>query len=511
MNLKVVQWESIDQSISALSTDSEHDIEVQREAIPIVFVPGIMGTRLQRKGEMTDEESMAGCPRKRWDPSSPLWMLGNYLGTPGGWRKLMLVGSRFSSDYLEVIRNDPPSDGFESLMADYCDKFLTPYLRRDWGPLKRYFDLPVYACGFNWTDQVENAGAALAARIKEIKSEAAEVTGICEKVIVITHSMGGLVSRWASEHAGASEDILGIIHAVQPVTGSAAAYWRMKAGFEDAADNLGMMDTLMEKAGASVLGNSADTVTPILANIPGGLSLLPNKLHRNDDGDPPWLTITEHGFPILLDGKPFLKPESNPYEEIYRVKAVVTPDNNSSPSGNTYWGLVDPDLLDPYRPSRPHPSGSNNDLASQLSDPWTQYLNILKLAESLHDTLKLDHHQRTFCSQGTGFRTPNVVEMKVEEKTWLTFRSYPNHGFRGFFRDADGKKMMAILQKHSGNGDGTVPQYSSGALNQFCTLDPCPIQRDAEHQKAYEIETIRDFTIQAVVSLCEQHFKDKHG
>src|ERR1700736_6489203 len=105
-----VPWQQIDEDITGLSTDIEHEIDVQREAIPIVFVPGIMGSRLQRKGEFTDEESAAGCPRKRWDPSSALWMLGNYVGTPGGWRKLMLVGNRFSSDYLEVIHNDPPTD-----------------------------------------------------------------------------------------------------------------------------------------------------------------------------------------------------------------------------------------------------------------------------------------------------------------------------------------------------------------------------------------------------------------
>lgn len=499
-----VPWQQLDRNVTGLATDLTHEIEVQREAIPIVFVPGIMGSRLQRKGQFTDEEVMAGCPRTRWDPSSPLWMLGNYLGMPGGWRKLMLVGNRFSPDYLEVIHNDPPTDGFEGLMEDYCEKFLRPFMRRDWGPLNRFFDLPVYACGFNWTDQVENAGRAVAARIKKIKEEAEKLTGVCDKVIVVTHSMGGLVSRWASEHEGAKADILGIVHGVQPTTGSAAGYWRMKAGFEAASDIKGTL-------GASILGNSGDTVTPVLGNIPGGLSLLPNKQHRNDEGQMEWLTITRDGQPIMENGEAFKKPKADPYKEIYQIKAVVSPDNDNSPSGNAYWGLVDPDLLDPANPSAPSAAGSNNDLARLASDPWTQYRAMLDLAENLHDQLTLDHHERTFCSRGIGYPTANVVELKIEEKPWHTFRHYPNHGFRGFFRDTNGKKMMAVLQNHSGDGDGTVPQFSSGALNQFCTLDPGPFKVKVEHQPAYEAEPIRSFTIRAVVSLCEQYFNEKHG
>ena len=135
-----------------------------------------------------------------------------------------------------------------------------------------------------------------------------------------------------------------------------------------------------------------------------------------------------------------------------------------------------------------------------------------RMAEKMHDNLGLDHHDVVFCSQGKGHATPNVVELKIEERDWFTFRHYPNHGFRGFFRDENGKRMMAVLQKHTGDGDGTVPLYSSGVLNQFCSLDPKPLLTEAEHQPAYsKCAAIQDFTVAAVVSLCEQRFKDKHG
>lgn len=493
-----VDWYKLDQDFSGLATDTEHEIDVTREAIPIVFVPGIMGSRLQRKGALTDDEIQAGLPRKRWDPGSALWMLLYYVGAPGYYRKLMLIGDRFSSDYLEVIHDKPPTDGFEGIMDDYHEKFLTPVLRdmNRWGPLTRYFDLPVYACGYNWTDKVENAGKAIAQRIKDIITEAKGITGICEKVIVVTHSMGGLVARWASEMEGASVDILGMIHGVQPVTGSGAAYWRMKAGFEDASN-------IKDVIGASVLGNSGDTVTPVLGNMPGGLSLLPNKLHQTDAGGQRWLKLTDPGQKD--------KPESDPYSEIYRVPAVVSPDNDQSPSDNAYWGLVDPDLLDPGAPSRPSAPGSNNDLASQTRGPWRSYAKLLKMAELMHDQLQLKHHDRTFCSQGIDHLSPDVVELRATERPWYAFRHYPNHGFTGYFRDASGKRMMAELQNHTGKGDGTVPQFSSGALNKFCKLQPLPKKIPTDHQKAYQTEAIQDFTVQAIVSLCEQYFIQKHG
>lgn len=54
----------------------------------------------------------------------------------------------------------------------------------------------------------------------------------CNKVIIVTHSMGGLVARSACVLHGAEGKVLGVIHGVQPSVGSPAAYWRMKAGFE---------------------------------------------------------------------------------------------------------------------------------------------------------------------------------------------------------------------------------------------------------------------------------------
>ncbi len=46
-------WDKVDSQISGLQTDREWRIQVQREAIPLIFVPGFMGTRLRRAGSIT--------------------------------------------------------------------------------------------------------------------------------------------------------------------------------------------------------------------------------------------------------------------------------------------------------------------------------------------------------------------------------------------------------------------------------------------------------------------------
>src|SRR5439155_4638547 len=75
-------------------------------------------------------------------------------------------------------------------------------------------------------DSAQMAGEKLKARVAKIKAENPR----CKKVILVTHSMGGLVARSACS-GGLAGDVLAVVHTVQPVTGAPAAYWRMKSGF----------------------------------------------------------------------------------------------------------------------------------------------------------------------------------------------------------------------------------------------------------------------------------------
>ncbi|MDR1889812.1 MAG: alpha/beta hydrolase [Zoogloeaceae bacterium] len=79
---------------------------------------------------------------------------------------------------------------------------------------------------------------------------------VCENVILVTHSMGGLVARLAAKiDQEGRQRILGVAHGVMPATGAATAYKRTRSGFEGASavilgwDGADMMATMAYAAG----------------------------------------------------------------------------------------------------------------------------------------------------------------------------------------------------------------------------------------------------------------------
>jgi pimeloyl-ACP methyl ester carboxylesterase len=496
---RTVKWDKVDQVFSGLKTELVHEIRVQREAIPLVFVPGIMGTRLRVAGTDGKGKGADTLPNLRWDPSSTWFMLKNFFGADPQHRMLMLVGpDDFSSGFLEVDDANPVSNGFHGIFDQYCNNFLNPLIKHDWGALRKIFEFPVYAVGYNWTDSNENSGKRLASRITAIIAEAKGVTGLCEKVILITHSMGGLVSRAASELHDAKGKILGIVHGVQPASGSPAAYWRIKGGFEG------------KWSASMALGHSGPEVAPVLGNIPGGLELLPNKLYRTNpttehpDGLPGWLNISgvQPRAPL---------PKSDPYEEIYRVKARVLPTPGEKPSTNKFWGLVDPDLLDPHNASQLPASGPNAiDTSGVETHAWNQYKRVLDIAEKFHDKLGKKAHPLTFCFRGFGFPTVDSIELRTESNREKV-DPYPSQGFRGYFTDAAGNSMRAVLQNPAGDGDGTVPLSSAGLLNDPARPAPGDSDFPIEHQPAYNDSEVQRFVVQGILALVKHRYEERRG
>jgi hypothetical protein len=84
-------------------SEARNIIEVAQEVIPIIFVPGIMGSRLRdRRG------------RKVWDPDSKIFMLRTFgvFWQNANSRKKKLVGSAFEPEYLTVIEDDASHNKF---------------------------------------------------------------------------------------------------------------------------------------------------------------------------------------------------------------------------------------------------------------------------------------------------------------------------------------------------------------------------------------------------------------
>lgn len=166
----------------------------------------------------------------------------------------------------------------------------------------------VYALGYNWLQSNGVSAKIVAARIEKIISDL-NVSGYeCQKVIIVTHSMGGLVGRALihPDYGNLKEKVLGVVHGVMPAIGAPAAYRRIRAGFEDP----GLMHNAKGSLTAKVAGNRGTEVTAVLANAPGGLELLPSEAYGNG-----WLKVTHNDQ--CLDSWP---KTGDPYAEIYKVK-----------------------------------------------------------------------------------------------------------------------------------------------------------------------------------------------
>lgn len=93
---------------------------------------------------------------------------------------------------------------------------------------------PVHAMGYNWLRSNRISGVDIARRINSLIDDYQKQGFRCEKVVLVTHSMGGLVARAAihPKIGKINDKVLGVIHGVMPAVGAGAAYKRMRCGVE---------------------------------------------------------------------------------------------------------------------------------------------------------------------------------------------------------------------------------------------------------------------------------------
>lgn len=342
--------------------------------IPILFIPGIMGTNLRSKKDKKitwrpPNADLAGAldligqllqyavkstkerandlttPAVEIDPSGPVdpgdsGLPKNVL-VARGWGALMRSSYHPFMGKLQHQLNQLSVYDFKRCEADLQEWAKEQGLEApaDWGaeggePLTKEeilhsanYQFDIWAGGYNWLQSNRDSGAAIKEAIENVilpyYNEGKKVTvkeapdgegknecsiqrkkpsrPLAEKVIVVTHSMGGLVSRSLTE-IHQCDKVMGVSHGVQPATGAPATYKRMRSGFEGAEQLF--------------LGRNAADVVAILSQAPGGLELLPTADYN--DGKP-WLKVRDKNDKdkVILA----LPENGDPYEEIYNSPA----------------------------------------------------------------------------------------------------------------------------------------------------------------------------------------------
>ena len=217
--------------------------------IPVIVLPGVMGTRLRFPPAVKLPD---------WDPDSRLAML-KWFGASGADK---LTGLNVASRAM-IIADSGDAKRHRRGWDQIADSIYSPLLLgienalNTVDPSHRTLGLPILRCpawafGYDWRQSNAIHATALEAMVSRI----CEIER-AEQVILVTHSMGGLVARWAiAMRTGLSARIKGVIHVVQPSCGAVVAARRFRTGFTTRID--GSLGEAIEDLLSEGLGESED-------------------------------------------------------------------------------------------------------------------------------------------------------------------------------------------------------------------------------------------------------------
>lgn len=479
--------------------------------VPVVFVPGIMGSNLRDK---STKESV-------WNTNSTISILLQWI-----FRSAKTRQSKLRADAAEVdptgawygrsatVPNEDAgtkcgegttSKAFYGSFVSWLDDTLnangqtTQGVPSPWQPMVGQdgtawhaekppqtltsgdstfawdnFYCPVHVVGYNWLQSNGESGKYLAQQIDKIiaqwngKADGDGPKFKCQQVILVSHSMGGLVTRAAvhPDFGGAADKVVGIVHGEQPSNGAAAAYHHCRSGY----------------GGVSgwVLGRNAAQVTAVFANSPGAMELLPNQQYPKG-----WLKAKVGDSPQAV----MELPVSDPYAEIYLQKAP-------------WWRLVAPDLIDP---------------SGRVRDPWYSYHQGVVTASNFHYALAMWYHHCTYSHYGAD---------EAHYPAWDDLVWYSNMGANvnyELLRAAPveaGSNPVSVFAGQKLNftitapgdvgypqpGDGTVPACSGDAANMQGggSVKQSFRLTGFEHQAAYDDDAVRQATLYSIGKILQQ-------
>ncbi len=466
-------------------TDPVHCILPPDGILPVIFVPGIMGSNLKSKTENLEVEGVpvwrldagflgknmwlatnwirksAGVRQKKLHPlrtavdnkgAVPKRPAGSVIALPGLDRKKTL--SALTKRYEERGWGEVSETSYHAFLLWLEDTLNSQFLPHQWpqfdirpehlhtvavepGPThitqlkpempiampglganlasqlpsilsdelvaRGGYRMPVHACGYNWLDSNEQAASRLAKRIDELMHQYGRN---CQQVILVTHSMGGLVARRCAQLPGMADKIAGVVHGVMPAIGAPVAYRRCKVGMSDE-----------DPIAGAVIGPTGQEVTAVFAQAPGALQLLPTQ-----DYAPGWLRlIDERGGPAMPR-----QPEKDPYEEIYLRR-------------DRWWGLLREEWLAPK---------------DGKAITWEIFADNIRSAKEFHQDIAGSYHPQTYVYYGNDDKHPSF-----ESITWEMRRGSRLNGPHASSPDAF---TVSSLQMHEVRDDGRSPLYVGG-------------------------------------------------
>jgi pimeloyl-ACP methyl ester carboxylesterase len=352
---------------------------------------------------------------------------------------------------------------------------------------------PVHAMGYNWLQSNAISARKTAARIKALIKSYQDHGQQCDKVILVTHSMGGILARAIihPEMGGLNDAVLGIYHSVQPVHGAGAAYKRVRSGVTG------------NSPAALVIGNTGQDVTAVFANASGPLELLPTPSYgqgwlkvvdQNDKVLAQWPTSTKDvgGQPDTSDAP---QTDGMPLREIYLQ------------GDGKWWRLFNEDWI--------NPAGKKY----KKSSAWEMVKKRVFNAQRFHDKIKDTFHANTYASYGTDTTENNLthgtviykVDSLSNDLNDIASSMSPGRGAPSTWEiiSEDGKGDLIVMSAEKRKfklkllppkdaGDGTVPSdYSAAKVK----AKICFKQTGYDHQGSYHNDLVLASMLYSVVKI----------
>jgi pimeloyl-ACP methyl ester carboxylesterase len=448
--------------------------------LPVIFVPGIMGSNLRKKknkapvwrldgtfgqplGLVADMASMsAGTRQQELNPGTVevdergsvpkfissvgdqaailkrgwgqvgetsyggflLWLeqhLNQMPANPAKWSDYAQAGTKLAAPASTGVEEKLSPGVKVSIAGEPFGAECSPFeaLKTDDILARAHFYMPVHAFGYNWLASCEEAGLALAKYIDKLIAKYDQGPFWCGQVLLVTHSMGGLVARSCIAQPGVAAKVAGVVHGVIPAIGAAAAYRRCKVGMADEDSLAGL-----------VIGNSGPAVTAVFAQAPGALQLLPSK-----DYPMSWLRI--HGPHQEIKAW----PQSDPYAEIYLER-------------DKWWGLVKEAWLSPKDGSPIR---------------WEKFAFNVKLAARFHESITGKYHPQTYAFYGK-----DKERASFEKVTWRM-----QEGIAPDTKPRPNFDAVAAMEHGQVRQDGSATAYVGGGPQ------IAPFEETAPYQASY--------------------------
>lgn len=485
--------------------------------IPVVFLPGVMGSNLmspdgksiwkvdgiwsmkswvvrgaEERKKLLDPSKTVVDPSGKIETESPEENLLFKSRRERGWGEVgaMSYGTFLPwlqealNDNQTMLKNKTSKNGRLTLRERLLDKALgaeigESNLTTEEVALSYQYLFPVHAVGYNWLQSNVDSAQALAERIDKIINGYKASGRKCEKVILVTHSMGGLVARYYSELLDGDygkKNILGIVHGVMPDRGAPMAYKRMKAG---EAVPVGL-----------VIGSSGAAMTPVLAQSPGPLQLLPGKGYGMG-----WFHVEGLQQPL---------PQTDPYTDIYTERSA-------------WWGLCEERFINPQNKKMDK---------VQLEQDWKLFKNIIdNNVKKFIEKINGHYHAHTYAFYGNdGKKYPSYAELHWKDVsgkyTPEAYRSqvseqgevfYPSDKFNQTIRYAtlETPDKGYVTRKYelsppAEDGDGTVP-VRAAVINSPKLKAQLGVGVD--HEGAYKSDNTMDarwFTLRSIIRIAQQ-------